>query len=173
MAPAPPGRRLGSEPKSHLPARCGEHTARVLGKLFAPGMATTQAGSWRNGPGIFANGLPGNYGHNHPRQVPVRYLGDNDGLRCVFTHRSSSTFSVVAGRIATCCACAACKPLIGDAARPSRLASQNLSRTRARRKTCQSTKQAVYWPTFGYRCRSVRPTEMPRLTQATPKCPVG
>jgi hypothetical protein len=40
VAPAPPGRRLGSEPKSHLPARCGEHTARVLGKLFAPGMAT-------------------------------------------------------------------------------------------------------------------------------------
>ncbi len=109
------------------------------------------------------------YGHNHPRQVPVRHLGDNDGLRCVFTHRSSSTFSVVAGRIATCCACAAGKPLIGDAARPSRLASQNLSRTRARRKTCQSTKQAVYWPTFGYRCRSVRPTEMPRLTQATPR----
>ena len=63
------------------------------------------------------------YGHNHPRQVPVRHLGDNDGLRCVFTHRSSSTFSVVAGRIATCCACAACKPLIGDAARPSKLAS--------------------------------------------------
>ena len=131
----------------------------------------SQAGSWRNGPGIFANGLPGNYGHNHPRQVPVRYLGDNDGLRCVFTHRSSSTFSVVAGRIATCCACAACKPLIGDAARPSRLASQNLSRTPARRKPCQSTKQGVYWPTFGYRCRSVRPTEMPRLTQATPRDP--
>ena len=65
---------------------------------------------------------------------------------------------VVTGRIATCCACP-CKSFVGDAARPSRLASKNLSRIPARRKTCQSTKQVLYWPTFGCRCRSVRPAE--------------
>src|SRR5215208_2618993 len=78
--------------------------------------------------------------------------------------------SVVAGRIATCCTCAR-NPLIGDAARPSKLASQHLARTPARRKSCQSTKQSPLLAHFRYRCRNLRPTELPRFTLATPRDP--
>src|SRR5215210_5665567 len=37
VALAPPGRQFGSEPQSHLPARCGEHPAQAFGKLLALG----------------------------------------------------------------------------------------------------------------------------------------
>jgi hypothetical protein len=39
MVPAPSGHQLGSEPQSHLPARCGEHPAQTFGKLLAFGVA--------------------------------------------------------------------------------------------------------------------------------------
>ncbi len=39
MAPAPPSCQLGSEPQSHLPARCREQPTQAFGKLLALGVA--------------------------------------------------------------------------------------------------------------------------------------